>query len=128
MAYEEDPYLLPNGTLRNKLGISDAEEFTQIEADLVLNRELSLTSKGPKGKFDFKLLKAIHHYLFQDVYEWAGEIRVTDFYKAGDKRLQQFTPSIKIEQEAQQIFLELDSNQELRNLTPNKFIKHITKL
>ena len=128
MAYEEDPYLLPNGTLKNKLGISDAEELAQVEADLVENRELSLTNKGPTGKFDFRLLKAIHHYLFQDIYEWAGKIRITDLYKADNQGLHQFTANIKIEKEAQQIFFELARNQELKNLHPNQFIDQITKL
>src|SRR5690606_26464951 len=30
---------------------------------------------GPSGNFDKEHLKAIHRYIFQDVYEWAGHTR-----------------------------------------------------
>ncbi|TJV69421.1 MAG: cell filamentation protein Fic, partial [Mesorhizobium sp.] len=31
--------------------------------------------RGPSGNFDKEHLKAIHGYIFQDVYEWAGHTR-----------------------------------------------------
>lgn len=34
-----------------------------------------MAGHGPKGEFDAAHLKAIHQYLFQDVYEWAGRTR-----------------------------------------------------
>jgi len=34
-----------------------------------------INEKPLKGNFDFKCLKDIHKYLFQDVYRWAGDIR-----------------------------------------------------
>ena len=36
--------------------------------------ELTL-GHGPQGRFDADHLRAIHHHLFQDVYEWAGQTR-----------------------------------------------------
>jgi len=37
----------------------------------------------PSGAFDLDHLRAIHRHLFQDVYDWAGEIRVTELSKGG---------------------------------------------
>ena len=31
--------------------------------------------------FDFAHYKAIHHWLFEDLYEWAGEVRTIDLSK-----------------------------------------------
>jgi cell filamentation protein len=35
----------------------------------------------PTGNFDLPHLQAIHRHLFQDVYEWAGELRTVDLFK-----------------------------------------------
>lgn len=34
-----------------------------------------------KGKFDFKHLKMIHQYIFQDIYDWAGKERTVEIGK-----------------------------------------------
>jgi cell filamentation protein len=39
----------------------------------------------PKGKFDFFHLCAVHRDLFQDVYDWAGEIRTAEIPKGGSQ-------------------------------------------
>jgi cell filamentation protein len=41
----------------------------------------------PTGKFDLKHLRSIHRHLFQDVYEWAGEVRTVEISK-GDSQFQ----------------------------------------
>jgi cell filamentation protein len=38
----------------------------------------------PKGRFDLDHLRAIHRHLFQDVYDWAGELRTVEISKGGD--------------------------------------------
>src|SRR5688500_1394481 len=35
----------------------------------------------PRGTFDLKHLRAIHRHLFQDVYDWAGELRMVEISK-----------------------------------------------
>jgi cell filamentation protein len=35
------------------------------------------------GRFDVAHLKAIHRYIFQDVYEWAGQFRTVNISKGG---------------------------------------------
>jgi len=38
----------------------------------------------PRGDFDLAHLRAIHRHLFQDIYEWAGELRAVEISK-GDQ-------------------------------------------
>ena len=72
MPRSDDPYLQPNGTLRNKLGITDQAPLSLAEADLVAARAKLLELNLPPPPFSFDTLRAIHHELFQDVYAWAG--------------------------------------------------------
>ena len=73
MPRSDDPYLQPNGTLRNKLGITDQALLSLAEADLVAARAKLLELNLPRPPFSFDTLKVIHHELFQDVYTWAGQ-------------------------------------------------------
>ena len=61
--------------LINKLNITNEEDLFNAERELVSLRTYELNEKPLKGNFDFKYLKDIHKYLFQDVYRWAGDIR-----------------------------------------------------
>lgn len=78
-----DPYVYPGTTvLRNKFGIDNAAELDRAE-------RLFTTKRGkrgvPRGDFDLAHLKAIHRHLFQDVYDWAGEIRMVEISKGGSQ-------------------------------------------
>ena len=101
-----DPYLQANGTLKNKLGLTDPAKLERAEAVLTGQRLSVIAYVGPRGPFTFERLKATHRYLFQDVYEWAGEVRATELYKAAQvgRPLHQFTPVAEIESEAERIF------------------------
>lgn len=78
----DDPYLYPGTTtLRNKLGLRDAKALDRAERRLVTDRIEE--GKLPTGTFNLKHLQAIHRYLFQDVYAWAGEIRTIEIAKGG---------------------------------------------
>lgn len=70
-------YTLADGvTLKNRVGAHTYEQLDGAETDLVLRRDLQIRlGAGPTGNFDTEHLKAIHHHLFQDVYEWAGRTR-----------------------------------------------------
>ena len=34
-----------------------------------------------RGQFDFRQLKEIHAYIFQDIYDWTGKVRTVDIAK-----------------------------------------------
>lgn len=87
-----DPYLFEDvPVLRNKLGIRDAGKLDRKERLLVTVRILQ---GAPAGAFDLAHLKAIHRHLFQDIYDWAGEVRTVEISKDGHTF--QFTRSIEV--------------------------------
>ena len=78
---EADPYTYPNShVLRNKFGLTYANQLDRVERRLVTQR----AAEGiPSGRFDLAHLRAIHRHLFQDVYDWAGELRTVEIAKDG---------------------------------------------
>ena len=52
-----------------------------VERLLVVERA---ASGVPQGRFDLAHLRAIHRHLFQDVFDWAGELRTVETSKFGD--------------------------------------------
>lgn len=67
--------------LRNKLGIKDARRLFAAEVKLTAIRLQELEANPIMGRFDFKHLKKIHQYIFQDLYEWAGQVRTVEIGK-----------------------------------------------
>jgi len=70
--------------LMNKYGIHDGDILERLEIQKAAVRLLGLDVNPQKVKatFDIKHLKAIHQYLFGDLYEWAGEFRQENFFKS----------------------------------------------
>ena len=77
-----DKYVYPDSdVLINKFDCKDAEKLREIEA-LSTGGNLAYLQLHPvEGDFDFKHLKEIHHFIFQDLFEWAGQIRTVDIGK-----------------------------------------------
>ena len=77
-----DKYVYP-GTrvLINKYDCRDAEELKELEARSTMGNLVYLQLHPISGKFDFKHLKEIHRFIFQDVYDWAGKVRTIDIGK-----------------------------------------------
>ena len=67
--------------LMNKLDIRDQDELNNTERSLVSLRISELNQNPIPGNFDFEHLKSINKYLFQDLYEWAGELRKCEMEK-----------------------------------------------
>lgn len=71
-----------NGVLFNIAAIKDQKILTIFESLKVSKRIEELFEKPIKIKNSESLLK-IHHYLFQDVYKWAGTVRTVNISKNG---------------------------------------------
>ena len=79
-----DDYFIPGPhVLRNKFttpgkpyGETDPGKLRALEEGAAAIRLEKLAKHPIAGKFDYKHMKAIHRYIFQDVYEWAGQERV----------------------------------------------------
>ena len=82
----DDPdfeYTYPNSnTLRNKLEIIDQKLALEKEYQLSAERVLELGMK-PIVARSMKDVRAIHRYIFQDMYTWAGEYRKVNISKSG---------------------------------------------
>ena len=77
----DDPYVYPDTrVLKNKLDFRDAQALDQFERRMVAQR---IAEGVPSGDFDLRHLQAIHHHLFQDVYDWAGQVRAVEIAKGG---------------------------------------------
>ena len=75
-------YTNRNGILRNIAKIDDEKVLIAFESFKVSKRIEELSEKPIKIKDSNSLLE-IHHYLFQDVYEWAGKVRTVNISKNG---------------------------------------------
>jgi cell filamentation protein len=71
-------------TLENKLGITDAVELARVEEKLSKARAHKLFTSGflntlPVGSFE--ALASIHEYLFGEIYNFAGKVRIENIAK-----------------------------------------------
>lgn len=61
--------------LKNKLGITDKKLLSEKEIEISFLKLLALHVEPIYMDFDSKHLKAIHYYLFNEIYDFAGKIR-----------------------------------------------------
>lgn len=79
-----DPYVYPypdDNILKNKFGIKDGETLKAMEGDFSALRIREMQERPVQGKFDFQHLCDVHKYIFQDVFEWAGQTRTIGIEK-----------------------------------------------
>jgi cell filamentation protein len=87
MAYsiEGSSHACYEGTLClvNKLELHDEALLAQAEGEITLLKAAELEANPLPGSFDFDHYKRLHCYLFEDIYDWAGEIRDVNISKKG---------------------------------------------
>ena len=71
----EDFQLPGTATLKNKLGITNSDALSAAVSECTARRLAELQASPIRGGFDASHLQEIHRYLYQDVYDWAGEVR-----------------------------------------------------
>ena len=76
----KDPYVQENGTLKNKLGITEYKRLNEAERDIGFVKLIDIEEEF-KEKYDANYLKSIHKHIFEDIFEWAGEFRTVPVYK-----------------------------------------------
>jgi cell filamentation protein len=117
-AAEADPLCYPGTTvLRNKLGIQNQADLDEVELALFLIRA---DEPIASGALDYAHYRAIHHHLFQDVYDWAGEVRAIRIGKGGNW----FCYPEYIDAEMNRIFHDLAAANYLIGLSPRAFSVH----
>lgn len=70
--------------LENKLGITHSPELAEVEERISKKKAIELFENGILDKLEagkYESLKAIHKYLFDDIYFFAGEMRTVNISK-----------------------------------------------
>ncbi len=82
--------------LENKLGITNQAELNRAEERISKQKAKTMYDTGDINKIEvgtIKGLKQIHKYLFEDIYEFAGEIRTVNIAKGNFR----FAPVLYLE-------------------------------
>lgn len=68
--------------LKNKLGITSSADLAREEERISKKKAITLFESGMLDKLEagkFSALQAIHKYLFDDIYDFAGTLRLARF-------------------------------------------------
>lgn len=107
--------------LINVLGIQNQSDLGAVEGTIVPAKAALWEANPLAASFDFAHYCAIHQFLFEDLYEWAGKPRKVDISKKGT----QFCPAAQIDSTAKAIFARLDKQNFLVGLDRAHFISAI---
>jgi cell filamentation protein len=106
--------------LKNKLGIRDDNALTIAEREITSLKLLKFYNMPLMSKFNFETLCKIHKIIFEDIYEWAGQIRRGDFLSKGSSI---FCRGPYIVENAKIIFENILKENNLLGLNKSKFIE-----
>ena len=107
-----------HGILKNKLGAIDPAELTRKASEYATGRLMLLYEKPVAGKFDIPHLRAIHCYIFQDIFPWAGDFREVTTSRTNSFG---FPPPQFIIPSLETIFSALRVENHLKQLDPDRF-------
>jgi cell filamentation protein len=111
----DDPYTYENSTvLVNKLDLRNQDKLDAYEAEISNARS---AEPLPEGNLDFSHYCAVHHHLFQDVYDWAGKPRTVRISKQDNP----FCYPEHIEAQATRLFAHLRASVFFEDLEPDDF-------
>lgn len=71
-------------TLENKLNITDSTELARMEEKISKKKAVELFENEYLNQYEvgtFQMLAAIHKYLFDEIYDFAGKIRTVNITK-----------------------------------------------
>ena len=118
----DDTYCYPGtDVLRNKAEITNAEDLDAYEGELSTLRSIEILENPVAGQFNLAHLQRIHLALFQDVYDWAGEIRTVDISRGNSR----FANVRFIEAAANDIFNKLARENWLKGLDADALSKRL---
>ena len=107
--------------LINKFDIRDEAKLNEVESVLVSARNAEWLNEPEVSTFDFAHYKVIHHFLFSDLYDWAGQIRTVNISKKGTR----FTLAENIERQAELIFKRLKDCNYFKGLPHDEFVDEL---
>lgn len=105
--------------LLNKLGLTDEAALEATEVELTQARIEQFIPDF--DNITLSALRDIHHFLFQDVYEWAGELRTVDISKGSTR----FANLSRVVPEADKLFRQLAQENYLVDLPHEQFVARL---
>lgn len=107
--------------LINKLGITDENKLKEFEGAVTFAKASELELNPISDTFDVEHYKLIHKYLFEDIYDWAGEYRTVNISKKGTK----FASADQISDLMNACFMRLKDNDYFQNKSFDEFVDNI---
>lgn len=108
--------------LINKLDIRNEKQLDVVESQITVAK-ISILQQAPiDGSFDFEHYKAIHKFIFEDLYDWAGIPRTINLSKKGTI----FVEAENIEEIANACFRNLKKHNFFKELNIDDFVEQIT--
>lgn len=120
-----DPYLDPaTGLLRNLVDAATDADLVAAEGALVYARAIQLLDDPPPATGDLSELRAVHRHLFQDLFDWAGQIRTVDIRK-NIADAEYFMPVSLIERASAYVAEQLHADNNLQGMQRDQFIERL---
>lgn len=121
---EQDKYCYPGSdVLKNLLNIRNAELLAEAETELTAERYRTYQSPVESlADFSLNHLSYLHRYLFQDIYDWAGNLRDVDISKGNTR----FCTWTRIKPEANKLLKGISQLEGL--VTKQELVKEIANL
>lgn len=114
---EPDPYCFPGASvLKNKAGLTDQAALEAFETAMTFARS---EEPLPRGWLSVHHYRAIHHHLFQDIYDWAGKYRTVRL----SKDTSTFCYPEHIAREMKRVFSDLKTEAYLRGRSRRDFAR-----
>lgn len=115
-----DPYLYPGlDIMRNRLNIRQQQRLEQAAYEMTALRAATI-ELGPLVR-GLPHLRTIHRQLYQDIFDWAGQLREVDIYQ-GDTPFCHFA---YIEKEGNALMQDLEEDGYLVGLDKAKFVERL---
>lgn len=108
--------------LINKYDLRDGEALAKIEAVVVPAKAAMWDAEPQMHSFNFAHYRAIHRWLFFDLYDWTGQVRTVVLAKKGTP----FCPAKKIDRMAQAIFRRLREKAYFTGLQKSAFVVQLS--
>lgn len=110
--------------LINKFDIRDEKQLEIIEQGITSAMIAKALIELPFENVDFEFYKSLHRYVFEDIYEWAGQTRNVNMSKKGTN----FCSCDNIEETGKKIFDKLKQSNYLKDFDGTDFIDEFTDL
>ena len=107
--------------LINKLGLREQAALDHAERIIVTLHAAEIEARGCEEAFTFSFYRSLHKALFEDLYDWAGELRRVNLSKKGTF----FYPADKLREYGEAKFHYLSEKQEFRGLSKQEFTAEI---